>query len=386
MKHSINQLLSYSIILNCLILCSCITEYVAKNIDEVADVLVVEGIITDDESVITLSKSVSITGGGFYDFPISIANANVYVECDDGTKTESGFYEPPDTLTGQHAYRVGRYTIKTGLLNLERKYRLKIEFDNHEYVSDFSYPIKTPEIDSVFWMKKGLGQPVDILVATHSPIYEVLYYRWFFKEEWETHSVYKVTRCPVCEKHVLIYYDRHFCPRCGAEMEPYPYYCWNLRRVISFASSDRTVFGRVTDIITKIDPTDRRLSVLYRVVVNQNAISKRAHDYYVNIRKNSENIGSIFAPTPSELRGNMVCTTDPRRPVIGYIEVSHTTQKTLYISESDGVYEDIPRTCFSVNIDEVSYRFVDGIGWIYLFCIDCALHNFNLSQKPDDWP
>jgi len=79
LKNSIIQLF---IIFNCL--CGCVTNYTATNIDEVTDILVVEGVITDDESVITLSRSVNMTDVE-YDYPVYVDNANVYVECDDGT-------------------------------------------------------------------------------------------------------------------------------------------------------------------------------------------------------------------------------------------------------------------------------------------------------------
>ena len=387
MKHSINQLLSYSVILNCLILCGCITEYKAKGIKEVTDILVVQGIITDDESFISITQSVNLNEKE-YSEPLNIENAIVYVECDDETKTEAGVYEPSDSPTW--ATRVGRYRIKTGQLNLARKYRLKIEFNNHEYVSDFSYPIETPEIDSLFWIKTGAGLPVMIHVSTHSPNNDVLYYQWSFKEDWEYHAIFKVRRCPIHNINVVIENDweSYFCPVCEGELEePYPYICWNSvnNNEMLLGSSERTVFGQLIEKILDINPTDIRLSVLYRITVNQNAISKRAHDYFVNIKKNSENIGSIFAPTPSELRGNIVCTTDPRRPVIGYIDISTTTQKNIYISESDvfegffccpGVQENAPLEWFIL---------IYSGGWRDISCIDCTWHDKS-TQKPDDWP
>ena len=352
----------------CIALCSCITEYDATGIEEIEGIIVVEGIITDDESVITLSRSLKLTDAGSFS---PIDNANVYIECDDGTKWKA---EPFNWMP-----RNGRYTIKTGKLNTDKKYRLKIEIEEtdyssgtsdwghtkiYEYCSDYSYPIKTPEIDNIFWTKRAKGEMVNIHVSTHSADNEVLYYRWSYKEDWEINSAYMM-------------------------LPTYPYYCWgtNNSRDILLGSAEKTVFGQLTDKIIELSPSDRRLSVMYRIAVKQNAISKRAYDYFTNIKKNAENMGSLFAPVPSELRGNITCITDPRRPTIGYIDISSTTQKTTYILGSD-VYES-PWGCRSQYFEEPPASNLDYISvgdgyYIEKRCVDCTY--YGTTQKPEDWP
>ena len=384
-------------ILNYLILSGCTTKYYAKGIDEATDILVVEGVITDDESTITLTRSVNINEQGYWD-PVSVANANVYVECDDGTQTQPALYDPPNYSTAERYDRVGRYIVKTGRLNPERKYRLKIEVDNYEYVSDYSYPIKTPEIDSVFWRKRAKGEPVMIYITTHVPDDDVLYFRWSYKEDWEINS--EIDR----ETNV-------------SPVFALPHRCWDkyISRDIFLGSSENVISDEIAEIITEIPPSNRRLSVLYRIVVKQNAISKRAYDYFVNIKKNSENIGSIFAPTPAELRGNIVCITDPGRPAIGYIDVSSTTQKTKFISRRDNFHE----TPSYIDCNIYSKDFLietDGIiveggeralppwyeqhppgsnTYVHVRCVDCrwpepgrfpGTYTEPTTQKPDDWP
>ena len=364
-----------------LILCGCITDFNATGIDELADILVVEGIITDDESTITLSRSVNLTEESFGDYYVD--HARVYIECDDGTQWEA---EP--SLDG--TLRNGRYTIQTGPLNPDRKYRLKIEIEEvdstgirstFEYCSDYSNSIKTPEIDSVFWAKRGQGQPVAIYVATHEPEGKVLFYRWSYKEDWEINSQYFV--------------------------EGYPYYCWNVGKNsdLLIGSAEKTVFGKLTDIVAEISPSDRKLSVLYRITVKQNAISKRAYTYFANVKKNVEQTGSIFAPIPSELRGNIICTTDPDRPVIGYVDVSSTTQKHCYILRRD-VYEvpySLRQECEEISRDSLLSLYDGEIPDNYILlnpvpvspddfpfyaraqCVDCSYYG-TADQKPDDWP
>ena len=365
-------------VLFCISLSACITPYEATGIDELGDILVVEGIITDDETVITLSRSVMLLSDANSGI-IFVDNARVYVECEDGSQWEA---EPPPGWDFGSSWRGGKYLIKNNHLDPDLKYRLKIEIEELEYCSDYSNPIVTPEIDSIFWTKRERGYPVMIHVATHSPDNKVLYYRWSYKEDWEIHS--------------------------DVFLRNYPFYCWNYEnsRDILIGSAEKTVFGRISDILTGISPSSEKLSVLYRITVKQNAISKRSYDYYANIKKNAQQIGSIFAPIPSELRGNIVCTSEPNRLVIGYVDVSSTTQKHRFISREEGIYEPFSMNCKPFTMEELLEMYDEfplgyvlfewwnpeqsppmGVifEYIHIRCVDCTFYG-STEQKPENWP
>jgi len=246
----------FIILLLFLILCGCITEYEAK-IEGVEGILVVEGIITDDESVIILSRSAGLNHDDTQDMSVyGVPDAKVYVECDDGSQWDAEFH--PDWDWGIGRGNGSRYTIATMKLNPERQYRLIIEMDEHIYCSEFAYPMLTPEIDSVFWTKKSKGQPVDIHVATHVPDNMVQYCRWSYREDWEYRSAY---------------YDKN-----------YACYCSNkyLNNAILIGTNEKNINDRMIVMLTKILPSDQRLSCLYRIDFKQNTISKQAFKYYPN--------------------------------------------------------------------------------------------------------
>jgi hypothetical protein len=334
-------------------------------VEEVDGILVVDGIITDDESVFALSRTRRLTDDDWgVDY---VFDARVYVERDDGTlfPAESSNFTvwPP------------RYVVRNGTLDPNSRYRLRIEIDEigtSRYLSEFSHPIITPEIDSVFWMRRAPDRPVSIHVATHSPNREVLFYQWSFREDWEINA--------------------------EISFEDFPFRCWSFTysREILLGSAEGTVFGRVIDVIREIQPFDRRLSVLYRIDVTQQAIGKRAHDYFENIRRNAEQTGSIFAPTPSSLRGNIFSDTDPSRHVIGFVSVSTTTRKRLYIPLSDGAYERPISRCPIRSHGEICEGFEGPcdplwFGYVPFFeefiqrrCVDCTL--FGTTERPYDWP
>jgi len=372
-------------LLLCLVLCSCITEYLPAGIVQTAGILVVEGTITDNETLITLSRSVYLTDtDNGAASPNYVDGAKVYVECDDGTQMEAN---PQNS---------GTYLIETGKLNEESNYRLKIEIvevdsnkndlpgtsKTYEYCSNFSHPIVTSEMDSIFWMQKGRGEPVTIHVSTQSSEdYDknsVLYYLWSYVEDWEIMPLL---------------------PLWGS-----PSVCWNEKKNndLLLGSATQTVSGNLIDTVTEIDPSDSKLSEMYRITVKQNAISKQAYDYFSNIKKNAQQTGSIFSPIPLELKGNITCTTDSGMPVIGYVEVSTTTTKQLYISRNDNLYEPPTWDCQTYTVDDLKkllntnqippipsdyilYQdaFVSSAAlYVKKHCVECD----GTSQKPDDWP
>ena len=374
MKKYIN----YICLSSCFIICGCIIEFSPKGIDETSDILVVEGLITDYESIITLSRSSHLTDERWSGWSLSsyVLDAEVYIEeCDDSNVINEWRANidiqslPP------------RYTIENGKLDPNSRYRLRIEIEETEetniYFSELSYPIITPEIDSIFWMKRP-GHQVMIYVASQSHNNENMYYCRSFREDWEIQSLFYI--------------------------EDYPFYCWNylINNELLLFSNERTVSGQSVGIITNIDPTHRKLSTLYRITVKQNALSKRAYDYFSNIKKNVVQTSGIFAPIPSELRGNIFCENDPNIPVIGFVEVSTTTQNHKFIAQSDGAYEEIIRSaCIPIlesdlveYYGEVPRNYVllpdppeldaPPPHYVQIQCVDCTF--FGTEDVPDDWP
>jgi len=372
-----------SVILHSLILCGCITEYEATGIDEIAGILVVEGIITDDESVIVLSRSASLHHDDSKDmYAYRVPDAKVYIECDDGTQWKAEFH--PNWDWGAGRGNGSRYTIENGKLNPDRRYRLKIVVETggapslqDEYHSEFACPIITPEIDSVFWTKKENGQPVNIHLATQAPDSMAQYYLWKYSEDWETRAKFTVQ---------------------DDTLNPYICSKSSKSREMLLGTTEKSEFGRLTEHIAEIHPSNDRLSILYRMDVTQNAISKRSFNYYKNVKDNSAKTGGLFAHIPSELRGNITCTTDSGRVVIGYIEVSSTTRKRMYIRHNEkNVYEEPLNTDCKMILssqlswwqqqqnDQEEYAFFSNEYLIVRRCLNCALNGGRSILELEDW-
>ena len=358
------------------LLSGCIEPYSPTGVKEVSGLLVIEGTITDNESVFTLRTSVGLleqlTG---YE---TIDDAFVCVEKENGEQL-------PGFFLGN-----GTYMVTTGVLEAGMKYRLFIEAGDEQYRSEFLSPLFTPEIDSIAPLKKGEGEPVYMCVNTHDPEDQSRYYLWSYKEIWEV-------KAELFANFGYLNPDYpQFFTLATAENT---YYCWGRdnSKSMLLGSSDNLSKNVISQKrLNEIPCNNDRLSILYYITVKQNQIRKEAFDYYSNIQKNVEQSGSIFAPVPSEMRGNIQCITNPERPVVGYIDVSTTTEKSTFVPESLGLYEPSINFCHNQITEDLEYAYpaygyyeiMDEAPTLYapFRCVDCRMKEKATKNRPDFWP
>jgi hypothetical protein len=56
-----------------------------------------------------------------------------------------------------------------------------------------------------------------------------------------------------------------------------------------------------------------------------NSVSRDVYDYYKSIADQLNSSDQIFAPTPSQVKSNIRCTSDPNAPLVGLFEANATT-------------------------------------------------------------
>jgi hypothetical protein len=151
--------------------------------------------------------------------------------------------------------------------------------------------------------------------------------------------------------------------------------------------------------ITFIPKDAWRLNRQYSILVRQYNMEKKSFEYWQNMKKNSEELGSIFAPQPSEFGGNIHSISTPGEPVIGYFSADGIVEKRIFINSSQVPGWRYSETCTldTVKKDEAYSRWIflgGGIG-LYFFvgekevlvadpiCVDCALRGSPV--KPTFW-
>jgi hypothetical protein len=179
--------------------------------------------------------------------------------------------------------------------------------------------------------------------------------------------------------------------------------CWNhsVSRDILIASTEHLSEDRVFQKkLVSIGNTDNKINYLYSMQLSQIALTREGYIYWENIRKNSDDIGGIFAPQPSEIAGNIKCVTDPAEKVIGFISASTVSKKRIFTySWEIGIYRS-PLYCntepiggslalrdslYAIGYDVVFYTPETGESvWSPKTCVDCRL--FGTKTKPSFWP
>ena len=289
--------------------------------------LVVEGVINpgNDSTIITLSKTVSINAGVTLN---PLVGATVTVE---------GSQNSTWQLAGDGK---GNYTSAGLNLPSSQQYRLRISTGNgSQYLSDFIAIKLTPPIDSIGYMVENDG--LQVYVNAHDPSNSTHYYRWDYDETWIFHAKYLSVSILDTTTHTIEY----------RRPDQYVYYCFGNDRSSNIILNSTTKLSR--DIVyqgplTKIPLTSEKLESKYSILLKQYALTADAYAFYQNLKKNTEQLGSIFDAQPSQLVGNIHCITNTSEPVIGYVTVTNVQSKRVFISNADlpqGVMATYPYDC-----------------------------------------
>jgi hypothetical protein len=280
--------------------------------------LVVEGVINSgpDSTIIQLSRTTALNSGPK---TVTETNAIVTVLSDAGDK-----YILTEGLPGTYTYN--------GLnLPTTKKYCLHITTSNGEqYQSAFMANEQTPAIDSVGYAVQGSG--LQFNVSTHDNTNNTRYYRWDYDETWSYFSL---------NKSLIYYKNQQILPRLLNDSLIYECYEHGTPSNSIFVATSSHL---AQDVISHaplgyVAASTGKITRIYSLLVKQYAITGDAFTYWTLLKKNSEQLGSIFDAQPSSLTGNIQCITNPAEPVIGFISVSTITTKRIFVN---GVYLPFP--------------------------------------------
>ncbi len=377
----------------------CKEPYVLPSSSANLNILVVEGIINsgDQSTNIRLSRTVNLT-----DTVKSVPELNAQVSVESDASPNGSLVM---ALTDQGG---GNFTAFSGLnLDANRKYRLRIVTSNNKnYVSDF-VPVKnSPPIDSLGFEVKGDG--VYVYSGTHDPNNNTRYYRWDYTETWIVHSKYPSDFEAITNpKDTIISRP--------TQDQIYTCYTSDASSTIVLNSSSKLSQDVITHNLMAIVPSNsEKIRNEYCITVNQYALTEDAFNYWQNLKKNTEQLGSIFDAQPSQIKGNIHCVEKPDEVVLGFITAGAASQKRLFVGNSsvpqgwlrteslpyddchlDSLYFVDPKT----KTDKTQILYPGGeipIGAIVngqeviigysassTFCVDCRLRGTNI--RPYFW-
>lgn len=217
----------------------------------------------------------------------------------------------------------GIYTSAPLTLDPTQQYSISIATTTGEKYASSPVPCKvTPPIDSIFWR-----QPFDLTIyaSTHDPTNNTRYYRYDYNETWE-HDAQLQTVWGVANGVIYAQDSTNQTQRCWTTDTS-----TNILLTSSAAQSSDIIdsFPLVT-----IPNSDPRVTKVYSIIVRQYALTEDAYNYWLLIQKTTQDVGTLFDIQPTQLIGNITCTSNPSEPVIGFITATTVQQQRILIAES----------------------------------------------------
>ncbi len=352
--------------------------------------LVVQGnIVPGDSTVINISRTVKL-----YDSVNSRPElgAKVSIESSTGesfpllSKNNGVYVSAPINLLPSATYRVKVVTSSGG-----------------QYASDYVAVKNSPVIDSIAAAPGSNG--LSINVNTHDYANNTHYYRWEYTETYIIRTEYN-SKFMVLNQDTVV-------PRPVSQQINQ---CWisDTSSTIVLGSSTKLAKDIITNqTILQLPPTSEKLHIRYSILVKQYALTTDAYNYFTLLKKNTEQLGSIFDAQPSSLTGNVHSLTNPSEPVIGYVTAGAVQQRRIFVDNavlpaswsailpygtcqldmlgyhvliSDGpppLYEnyvkDLIYTGIEIPVDEID----GGYSAAFPYCVDCTLRGVN--KPPSFW-
>jgi hypothetical protein len=381
MKFSKNILYLFYLVL---LLSNCVQEFNPPS-QGYDNLLVIEAFLSDSEDPfeVKLSRSTPIDTSAF----IPESGASVRLSSDSGE--EYALVESVDP--GVYLYN-GPIHAQIG-----KSYQIHVGTRNgNQYESSMVTMRETPEIDSVSFRFEEQASAslkgVQIYIDTHDPANNTWYYRWEWDEAWMFQTPYD---------SYLIWDNGQILPR-----DERINTCWKFGRStsIDLSTTKNLSVDNISDypLLYVSDQSDR-LKLKYSINVKQYALSEESYNYWLELQKATESLGTLFDPQPTIVQGNIYNINDESDLVLGYFDASSVREKRIFITRGGLPPMRLPNyyaVCTDSIVSRGAIQEMEDQNWLlvsettneagfpaylmsYPWCIDCTLHGTN--KRPDFW-
>jgi hypothetical protein len=184
-------------------------------------------------------------------------------------------------------------------------------------------------------------------VNAHDATNKTRYYRWSYNETYEYHSTF-FSGWKSNGDTVLI----------RDQVNDEIYTCWRggVSSSIILGSSVKLANDVIAqNPLTYFPSTSEKIFIDYSMLLRQYALTPDAFAFWDNLKKNTEQLGSIFDAQPSQIKGNIHNVNNPAEPVVGYLSVGAYSSKRIFITKDQlpFVWQLPDNTCL-----EIPYFFV----------------------------
>ncbi len=321
--------------------------------------LVVDGLMTNAEEPYSVKLSYTSPSLKTYDGE-AVTGAEVYIT--DQEDRRADLFSVGD---GTYLTDPGSFRGQVG-----STYRLHVILpDGKTYVSLPETMPAVPPIDSIYYAldsrlyQSSLGTilqrwGVQFYLDTGSDADQAAFYRWNWRE---TYSFIAPLTLPT----QLI---TPLCFRSGSSA-----------RYLNVASTEDLRRDRIVKRpINFVAKSGLQLQRRYSLLVTQYSMTERTYRFWANVQQQQTDGGSVFAPPPAPIPGNMSSTTNDRERVLGYFQVSAVTEKRIFVNR--GQVPPGPG-----GSPGGSPGCVDGDPEAPESCFDCTLLPGTTTEVPSFW-
>lgn len=362
-------------------LSSCI-EYFEPEIpaDESAMLVVNGSIRSGEKSVFVLSRTVTL--GEKVPDPY-VHDATVAVCGTDGMRYKA-------------KQNGNKYEVWVGRLASNEQYWVEIVTpDGTAYSSEPMSPVDAPDMVG-HYSQLGKNSPVEFTIDTY-PTDEPTYVSLNYDETWEVKTPY----IPTHE-----YYPRE--KKIFATAKPHV-------RGWGMSESTATIIEPTSKYVNhsikgykihEVSSYDTRIYLLYRIRMYVEAVSKEEYEYEEARRKQTDEMGGLFTPQPTQLPSNIHSVNSDRK-AIGYVGVrGKISSYTIMLTRKEVEYNEVRKMEIlspgeikklgynNAMLHDLDYSVLDfdvmanGYNWISTWAVDCRHYTWKTQTEtmPDDWP
>jgi len=322
-------------------LTGCITEFVPVT-DEKKELLVVEGLITDQPGINTVKLSKSMPFGKKSEAK-PLSGCFVSISDNEGNRYWLNENAPGNYISDSASFRGRQGEVYTLHITVG---------DGTNSLNYESYPVEmipVPPIDSIYYEKLIIKEDYinyggidacQIYLDTHDPQNLNKYYRWDFDETWVLRLLWPVEKikCWVSDTSTTI----------------------NIKSTAAFDES-RIIRHPVTYISNATD----RLLREYSISINQYSLSEDEYIFWEKIQTLTDQAGGLYDIIPASVPSNIFCVENPGEDVLGYFSVSAKSSKRIFIQDDfGGIIDQYPDCPIDTVYGEVEIWGLDVSVWV----------------------
>jgi hypothetical protein len=385
-----------------ILIAGCIERYYPEEDDLRTGTLVINAHLTNraGEQVIEISRSAGLT----YSYFDPVSGSLVEVIREDGEFREFLEFSP-----GYYKAELEDTFLQTGA-----SFMLHVSTpDGNEYESHFDMLRPVPAIDSIYYEieTNSFASESDTISGIRFYLdftyddegYE--YIRWDLTETYEYHNSIDLD-------YFFLDLDHWVKPVPDSLIYTFCYITNELFQIHSMSLGNLD-FGQYIKKPFSFVPNDEQAQKLhhkYSLLVKQYSLGKEAFYYWNNLKKNSQEMGSLFDSQPALLKSNIRNVNDENEYVLGFFSMAGMVEKRAFAIEPEGLdlspylYHCYPRE-LPPDPDEpvmwrVGYRYPYDLAPLYFTrprestlplrqmnkaCVDCREYKNSTDIPPDFW-